>query len=402
MSQSTDIHGFLIRLGASLVHYGTPAQQVEQFLGAIGTDLGMSGTYSATPTLLMLDVEQDGERAFRIERVHGFSIDLHRLQGLDRLANEVARGERSPAQGLVILDRILAEPPCFGPWLSWLSFILASGSAAVFFGGGAPEIVFGAVGGGALGLVSQVAERRQVNPRLIEFFGAFIVALVIALLVPLVGPVDVDAAVLGGVIVLVPGFTIAIGVSELVTQHMTAGVSRLGAATVTAMMLGFGVVFGLRLGEQLVGSFSPVEAVGLDMGLRWLLVPVVVLSISVLFRAPVRQWGWILLVAALGFGAYELASQWLRPELSVFLGALVLGCGSNLHARLRDVPSAITRLPGLLFLVPGSLSFLGITELMDGNAMDAVTAAGQVAIVATARVTGLVVAGSALPPRKVL
>jgi uncharacterized membrane protein YjjB (DUF3815 family) len=168
------------------------------------------------------------------------------------------------------------------------------------------------------------------------------------------------------------------------------------------MMLGFGVVFGLRLGEQLVGSFSPVEAVGLDMGLRWLLVPVVVLSISVLFRAPVRQWGWILLVAALGFGAYELASQWLRPELSVFLGALVLGCGSNLHARLRDVPSAITRLPGLLFLVPGSLSFLGITELMDGNAMDAVTAAGQVAIVATALVTGLVVAGSALPPRKVL
>jgi uncharacterized membrane protein YjjB (DUF3815 family) len=301
-----------------------------------------------------------------------------------------------------VIDRILAEPPCFGPWLSWLSFIMASGSAAVFFGGGAPEIVLGAVGGGALGLVSQVAERRQVNPRLIEFFGAFIVALVIALLVPLVGRVDVDAAVLGGVIVLVPGFTIAIGVSELVTQHMTAGVSRLGAATVTAMMLGFGVVFGLRLGEQLVGSFSPVEAVGLDMGLRWLLVPVVVLSISVLFRAPVRQWGWILLVAALGFGAYELASQWLRPELSVFLGALVLGCGSNLHARLRDVPSAITRLPGLLFLVPGSLSFLGITELMDGNAIDAVTAAGQVAIVATALVTGLIVAGSALPPRKVL
>ena len=109
-----------------------------------------------------------------------------------------------------------------------------------------------------------------------------------------------------------------------------------------------------------------------------------------------------MLVSGLGFGALELARGWVRPELAVFIGAFVLGCGSNLHARWRDLPSGITRLPGLLFLVPGSLSFLSITALMEGDAMSAVAAAGQVAIVATALVTGLVVAGSAVPARKVL
>jgi uncharacterized membrane protein YjjB (DUF3815 family) len=275
--------------------------------------------------------------------------------------------------------------------LSWLSFVVTSGPAAAFFGGGWNEVLLGAIGGGALGLLCEIADRRSLNPRLVECSGAFVVALVISLLAPLLGAVDVNAAILGGVIVLVPGFSITIGVSELVTHHVAAGVSRLGASAVSAMMLGSGVVFGLGLGEQLVGRV-----------LQWAMVPLIVLAVSVLFRAPVRQWGWITLIASAGFGALSLAQLWVRPELAVFIGALVLGCGSNLHARLLDVPSGITRLPGLLFLVPGSLSFLSITQMMNGNAMDAVAAAGQVAIVATALVTGLIVAGSTVPPTKAL
>jgi hypothetical protein len=39
---------------------------------------------------------------------------------------------------------------------------------------------------------------------------------------------------------------------------------------------------------------------------------------------------------------------------------------------------------------------------MGGHALDAVTSAGQVGVTATALVTGLIIAGSALPPRKLL
>jgi uncharacterized membrane protein YjjP (DUF1212 family) len=398
----TDTQGFLIRLGASLVHYGAPAQRVEQFLEAIGKDLGIIGTFSATPTLVMMDVVQGQDRAFRLERVRGFTIDLQRLEALDRLANEVARGERTPSEGLQTLETILTGPPRFGPWLSWLSFVVTSGPAAAFFGGGWIEVLLGAIGGGALGLLCEIADRRSLNPRLVECSGAFVVALVISLLAPLLGAADVNAAILGGIIVLVPGFSITIGVSELVTHHVTAGVSRLGASAVSAMMLGSGVVFGLGLGEQLVGRVLESAGNPVPQVIQWAMVPLIVVAVSVLFRAPVRQWGWITLIASAGFGALSLAQLWVRPELAVFIGALVLGCGSNLHARLLDVPSGLTRLPGLLFLVPGTLSYLSITGLMGGHALDAVTSAGQVGVTATALVTGLIIAGSALPPRKLL
>ncbi len=402
MRMNTDVQQFLARLGASLIHYGSPAQRVELFLQAIAGDLGIRGTFSATPTLLMMDLRRGEEQTLAIERVHGFSIDLDRLTALDRLANEVAVGERSPAEALGQLDKVLSAPPRFGPWLTWLCFVLASGAATRFFGGGWMEMALGALGGAVLGIISAVATSRQLNPRLIETLGSFSVALSIALVAPLLGPVDVNAAVFGGIIVLVPGFTIAIGVSELVTHHVTAGVSRLGAAAVSTMMLGFGVVFGLRLGEQIVGQVPPSLPIATAPWVIWLLVPVAVISIAVLFLTPIRQWGWVLLVSSVGFVTLEVSQDWVRPELAVFLGALALGCGSNLHARLKQLPSGITRLPGLLFLVPGSLGFLSVTRLMAGDALEAVAAAGQVAIVATALVTGLIVAGSALPPRKVL
>ena len=55
----------------------------------------------------------------------------------------------------------------------------------------------------------------------------------------------------------------------------------------------------------------------------------------------------------------------LRFELGVFLAALAVGCGSNLYARWRDRPSAVTRLPALLFLVPGSLGFVSMSGLRE-------------------------------------
>ena len=77
----------------------------------------------------------------------------------------------------------------------------------------------------AVALVSRLAPDRLLVP-----LGGFCAALTVALLAPLMSTANVDAATLSGVIVLVPGFTLTLGVSELVTHNITAGVSRLGAA----------------------------------------------------------------------------------------------------------------------------------------------------------------------------
>ena len=96
----------------------------------------------------------------------------------------------------------------------------------------------------------------------------------------------------------------------------------------------------------------------------------------------------------------SLATTIMSPELAVFVGGLTLGVSSNIYARIKDLPAAIIRMPGLLFLVPGSLSFLSIQAVMSGQTAEATVTAGQLTLVAISLVMGMVVAGSLMPPER--
>ena len=158
-----------------------------------------------------------------------------------------------------------------------------------------------------MGLVAQFAPTRLLVP-----IGGFCAALLASLCAPLMATANLNAAILGGVIVLVPGFTLTLGVSELVTHNITAGVSRLGAALVTALMLSFGVIFGHAAATAMVGATTlPLSTPSPDW-LLWSMVPVAVVTINILFKAPVRQWGWILLTSSLSYGKCPLVSGQVR------------------------------------------------------------------------------------------
>ena len=109
-----------------------------------------------------------------------------------------------------------------------------------------------------------------------------------------------------------------------------------------------------------------------------------------------------MLTSSATYGALQLASNIMSAELAVFVGGLTLGVTSNIYARIKDLPAAIIRMPGLLFLVPGSLSFLSIQAVMSGQTAEATVTAGQLTLVAISLVMGMVVAGSLMPPRKAL
>lgn len=388
---------FTARLGQALARFGAPAHRVEDVLCILTRDLGIDGVFSATPSVLLMEFRTTDRHDIRIERIHKNEIDLTRLRQLDRLFNQVASTSMSPTQGLAELKRIIEAPPRFGKTLDFIAFGLTSACATPMFGGSFTDMLLGLMAGIAVALVALLAPARLLVP-----LGGFCAALTVALLAPLLPAANLDAATLSGVIVLVPGFTLTLGVSELVTHNITAGVSRLGAALITALSLSFGVLMGRAVGGSMVDLGAIVSSTGAPAWASWAVLPVAVVTINVLFRAPMRQWGWIMLTSSATYGALQLASTIMSGELAVFVGGLTLGVTSNIYARLKDLPAAIIRMPGLLFLVPGSLSFLSLQAVMAGQTTQATVTAGQLTLVAISLVMGMVVAGSLMPPRKAL
>ncbi len=406
---------FALKLAKALHRYGTPAHRLEGVLVALSDRLGVAGSFFSTPTALFASFEGSGQESTHMQRLQESETDLGKLAELDALFNEVWFERLDLESAAQRVDEILAAPPRYGALLRFLSFGLASGGAARFFGGGLAEMLTATCAGFALAGVVAARERLAWLRRLFEPAGAFVVTLVVMAAAALVPGVAPDPAILGGLIVLVPGFTLTVALTELATRHLVSGTARFAAALILLLLLGFGVVAGQQLGVLAFGPAAAPAVEALPPWTTYAVLPFAVATIAVLFQVPLRDFGWVFLVSLAGYLGFQLGDQVLGPaaagrlpdpqfgaRLGVFLGALAVGAASNLYANLLDRPASVTRLPGMLFLVPGGFSFLSISAVMRGEAMQGIETAFEVAVILTSLVVGFLMSNALVPPRKIL
>ena len=140
------------------------------------------------------------------------------------------------------------------------------------------------------------------------------------------------------------------------------------------------LAFGLVAGIAVVGPISPHPATD-QLGWWAPLVGVLLtaLGYTLFSGAPKGSLPWFILVLFLVLLAQRIGSQLLSPELSGFVGALII---IPLTRAIELVPkgpsSAVTMLPALWILVPGALGFIGISEAAtdEGSGLDSLVNMG--------------------------
>lgn len=397
---------FAKRLGRALHRHGAPAYRLEDVLETLSRMLGLRGDFFATPSALFyaFDLPGEGGRAY-LQRVHDHEIHFARLIALDRVFNDAVLRRVDLAEANQRLDRALAER---SPWptpLVALAYVAASFAAAYFYGGGLAEMLLAGCAGLALAAVFLLTTRIARLGRLFTALGAAAVsAAATALAAPLRASDDV--ATLAGLVVLVPGFSITVAAAELALGHPVSGTGRLANAMLTLMMLGLGVAFGHAAAAALLGPApSAVVAEPVALAAAWWEPTALVLAglaLGVLFQAPVKRLPVIIAAVFVPWFVLRATAGRMGLEGGLFLASFANGLFAHAWARLRDLPSMIVRLPGLLILVPGGTGFLSIRALMEGDALSGVQTLFRVAVAAIAIVTGLLAASIALPPRKAL
>jgi uncharacterized membrane protein YjjB (DUF3815 family) len=280
---------------------------------------------------------------------------------------------------------------------------LTSGSAARFFGGGWREIVVATLLGFVTGLVALAIARRRTAGRLFEPISAFLATALASTLAARLpgspwGPLVPYISALAGMIVLVPGLALTLAMSELGARHLVSGSSRLAGALLTFLMIGFGVASGQRVAAAIAGPAPSAAAVPLPAWTELPALALTALGLLVLFRARLRDYGWIAAGAALALYGSRLGGRLLGAEFAAFAGAFLLGVGANLLRRLRDRPTALVQVPGLMLLVPGSLGFRSVSALVSENVLVGVQAAFTTILVAVSLVTGLLIANLLVAP----
>ena len=391
---------FAVKLARTLHEYGTPTYRLEEIMDRVTRIIGLEGQFFSLPTGIFISFGAPEEQRSTIIRVEPSRVDLGRLASLSELTGQVIRGEINAERGSVRLDQIISTPGGYGAVITVLSYGLASGAASSLFGGGWREALVSATIGIVLGLVALLVGRSEDASQLSVPISAIAASALAIAGASVLSPVSVYVATLAGLIVLFPGLTFTIAVRDLATHNLVSGTAQLTGAALVFLELGFGVALGSQLGRLLPSAHLAAQPVPLPAWSQWIALLVSPVAFAVLLKARRRDIGWIVLAGIISFAGARAGATLLGPELGGFVGAFILGAGSNLYGRLLDRTSMVPLVPGLLILVPGTVGFGSLSKFLESDVVSGVATAFKMALVAVALVTGLLLSNIVLPPRR--
>ncbi len=397
---------FVCETASRLHTYGTTAQRLEGAVVALSTRLGLECEPWSNPTGLILSFS-DPSRPLgasdttRVIRLAPGDNDLYKLGESDRIAEAVAGGNMSIAQGHTALRALDRKPSRRWRATQLLAFALASGAVAGLWRLPWLDIATATGIGLLIGMQSLLNEKRPRLKEASDAVSALIAGMVAVLVSNFIQPLNLNSVIIASLVVLLPGMTLTNAVNELTSQHLVSGTARFAGAIATILKLTVGTLIALTV-AQLFGLYPEVRALRPQPDwVEWTSLVVVAYAFAVLFKAHRRDYGWVMAAAICGYLISRHAGEAWGSPVGIFLAALTMTAAGNLFARWANKPGAIIRVPGIIMLVPGSNSLRGVISLMQQqDVMVGNTALMAVVNIVMALVAGLLFGNLLLPARK--
>ena len=385
---------FVCEIAGRLHTYGTTAQRLEGALIALSVKLGLDCEPWSNPTGLILSFSDPAKPlgaidTTRVIRLAPGENDLHKLVEADRIAEAVAAGQMSIAQGHTALRALDRKPSLRWRATQLFAFGLASGAVAGLWRLPWIDIATATFIGLLLGLLLQLTDKRPHLREASDALAALVAGLVAVLVSRFIHPLNLNTVIIASLVVLLPGMTLTNAVNELTSQHLLSGTARFAGAITTIVKLTVGVMIALQLTE-LLGMEAAVRAYRPQPDwVEWVALVLAAYAFAVLFKAHRRDYGWVMAAAICGYLISRYAGDAWGSPVGIFLSALTMIAAGNVFARWANRPGAIIRVPGIIMLVPGSASLRGLMSLVQQQDM----AVGNSALLTVTNIVMALVAG---------
>lgn len=389
---------FVLELARALHAHGTPAHSLERVLSAVAARLGLKAEFFSTPTSIMVGFGEIVDQQVHLLRVDPGAPNLGHIARLSEITRDVLDDDVGAAAGLARIRHLLAEPPRWPQWLTLIAFIFSSAAVACFLHLRVGDVAVAAILGVVTGAIAIYCGSSPSLAHVTEPLAAFLVTTLALAVDTVTGSNAGYLIALAGLVVLLPGLTFTVALTELSTRHLASGTARLSGAMVTFLGLGFGLALGAKLGTFIGVGLQDLLASAAGGGLsrmplpawaEWVALLVAPLAFTVLLKANGRDAVRIVLACCTAYVISRFAGASMGEELGAFLGAFVVSAGSNLLGRYLKRSPMVTVVPGLLILVPGSLGFRSVTSLLGQEVELGIAAAFRVAIVGISLAAGI-------------
>ena len=397
-----DICRFIIKLGKAAHEYGSPAIRLENYLKRVTTTFGLVGEFHSTPTSMIFAFKKDEAdwQKLNLSSVTG-GLDLTKLPLLDEIVDELAAGNLSISEAESRMNTVEKSTDPYGKWMVAFGYVALGAGIAGLFSGSWLDILFSALLSIFVYLIVWYSGRKGGwLADSIPFSTALVAGgLAIALKHPF-PELNYVLVTVSAIIVLVPGYSVSMGVAELVNDHVLSGFSNLinGLVYLFKQFIGAWLSFSIigAIWVTKTGSGIPIDPIWL-----WLFVPSVFIGLIIVFQTAPRYVVWAFLSAAIGYLGVTYGSELMGSNMGNMIGAALVGMFANAWEWKVGKPGSIVLLPAITVLVSGSIGFRGLVASAQGD----VAGTGQfldMFLIAFTLTAGLVIANTFIKPKKSL
>jgi uncharacterized membrane protein YjjP (DUF1212 family)/uncharacterized membrane protein YjjB (DUF3815 family) len=363
---------FVAALGAAMSAANYPVTMVHGVMAETARAYGLDHQFLALPNYVQVG-SASGEGIYIANP--DFTVRYDQSFPLATLVARAPSGTVSPADGMAELDRIRNLDKRFPVWLTIIGYAVQSVGLALILQPTPWSLYGAAVLGLLVGALTVIGRRIEAIGYMLPTVCAFLVALIVFSFENRwhVGT-DSLRALAAPLATFLPGAAITLAVIELATHHVVSGASRLVAGFMQIAQLAFGILVAAQVAGIGDANLVTTHLNRLGPWAPFLGVLVYGLGIWLNFAPPAKFLPWMALMLYIAYAGQWVGNELLGSYASGFCGglALILFALAISH-RPSTPPTMSLVVPGFWLLVPGSLGFMGITQLLGTDSSAAVT-----------------------------
>ncbi|KAK3808975.1 MAG: hypothetical protein J3R72DRAFT_464308 [Linnemannia gamsii] len=386
---------YVLRLARAMIKFGAPSHRLEDAVDHTARTLELNLQCIYMPNVMIIaftDYETHTSETHLLKVSAG--LDMYKFAQVHQILKMVTHSAMPVEEAIMKLDAINAEKDLWPRWLIILSYATASAcTTPMFFKGSWVDAGVSFLIGGTVGMMAWLSEKVPSYAHICEITMSVVVAFVAE---ALHDRVCRSAVKWGGIVMLLPGYTITCSILELSSRHMISGSVRLFYAIIFSLLLGYGLTIGASL-WMLFDHSSTTESVptlcteSLDPKWNILFVPIFAITLNIWLKAHPRQWILATVLSIIGYMVSYSASTWAqaKTEVSSALASFAIGLCGNLYQRATHQLTFQAVVCAVFFLVPGSLGLKGAMALFTDDMAGGVNFALEMVITAIAISVGL-------------
>jgi uncharacterized membrane protein YjjP (DUF1212 family) len=364
---------FVALLGAAMAAANYPVNMVRGVMAETSRAYGLDHQFLALPNYVQVG-SPTGEGIYIANP--DFNVRYDQSFPLAQLVARAPTGTISPAHGIAELERIRNQRSRFPAWVTIIGYAVQSAGLALILQPTPWSLIGAAILGLMVGALAAVGRRVEAIGYLLPTICSFLVALIVITFNNRwhVGT-DSLRALAAPLATFLPGAAITLAVIELSTHHVISGASRLVAGFMQIAQLAFGILIAAQVAGIADTNLVATETNRLGAWAPLVGVLVYGLGAMLYFGPPTSFLPWMLLMLFTAYAGQWIGNAVLGSYASGFGGGLTLIiCALAISHRPNTPPTVSLVLPGFWLLVPGSLGFMGVTQLLGTHSTAVFTA----------------------------